>query len=248
MKLIATDYDGTLNQNGVGRETIEAIRAWRLAGNKFGIVSGRGPDFLPQLTHTVGKEFDFFISCNGGYATDSNGTVFFASQCDTINVRVFVKELLSWGAPIVELNYEDRCIRIVAEESEDTYDYLWCQMPEISGFYKICTFLEDKHKVEVLAKKVDEKYGEQINALKNGKCLDIAPLGIDKAEGIRRICSILGVDERDVITVGDELNDLAMLEAFTSYGMSHGNSQIREKVNDVVDSVSDVIFKELPGL
>ena len=248
MKLIATDYDGTLNQNGVGRETIEAIRTWRKEGNKFGIVSGRGPDFFAELTHVLEKEYDFFISCNGGYATDNNGNLFFASQCGTINVRVFVKELLTWGAPIVELNYEGRCIRIVAEESEATYDYLWREMPEISGFYKICTFLKDKHEVEVLAKKVDEKYGGQINALKNGKCLDIVPLGVDKAEGIRRICSIFEVDEQDVIAVGDELNDLAMLEAFTSYGMSHGNPKIREKVNDVADSVGDVIFKELSKL
>lgn len=55
MKLIATDYDGTLNYNGVGTETIEAIRKWRQAGNAFGVVSGRGPDFIPELMNILGS-------------------------------------------------------------------------------------------------------------------------------------------------------------------------------------------------
>ena len=90
MKLIATDYDGTLNYNGVGTETIEAIRKWRQAGNAFGVVSGRGPDFIPELMNILGSNFDFLVLCNGSYATDSNGKVLFATECNMINVREFV--------------------------------------------------------------------------------------------------------------------------------------------------------------
>jgi len=41
MKIIASDYDGTLNEGGMDEEKRLAIRKWQEAGNLFGIVSGR---------------------------------------------------------------------------------------------------------------------------------------------------------------------------------------------------------------
>ena len=42
MKIIASDYDGTINYQGrVSEEDKAAIRKFRQAGNKFGIVTGR---------------------------------------------------------------------------------------------------------------------------------------------------------------------------------------------------------------
>lgn len=245
MKLIATDYDGTLNYNGVGAETLEAIRRWRQAGNMFGVVSGRGPDFLSELMKVLGEDFDFLVLCNGSYATDSNGKLLFTSECNTIDVQEFVSDLLEWGAPIVYINYEDKCIRVVADKADMDYDYLLDEMPDISSFYKICTLFEDRGKIEPLAEKVEAKYGHQMNALRNGRCLDIAPFGIDKAEGIRRLCRVLGVSEQEVIAIGDELNDVAMLKAYTSYAMRHGNPLLAEFVNGMADSVAEVIRKEL---
>lgn len=245
MKLIATDYDGTLNYNGVGKETIEAIQRWRQAGNVFGVVSGRGPDFIPELMNVLGTDFDFLVLCNGSYATDCNGKLLFASECNVINVRAFVRDLLEWGAPIVYINYEDKCIRVVTDGTDGTYDYLLDEMPDISGFYKICTLFEDRREVEPLAQKVEAKYGKQVNALRNGRCLDIAPFGVDKAEGIRRICSVLGIGEQEVIAVGDELNDVAMLKAYHSYAMRHGNPILAKFVNSMTDSVAEIIWKEL---
>ena len=41
MKIAASDYDGTLFRNGtISNETVEGVRLWRAAGNKFGMVSG----------------------------------------------------------------------------------------------------------------------------------------------------------------------------------------------------------------
>ena len=245
MKLIATDYDGTLNYNGVGTETIEAIRRWRQAGNLFGVVSGRGPDFLPELTNVLGENFDFLVLCNGSYVTDSNGRFLFGSECNVVDVREFVRDLLEWGAPIVYINYKDRCISVVSDGTDGAYDYLIDEMPDIFGFYKICTLFNDRREVEPFAQKIEAKYGGKVNALRNGRCLDIAPFGIDKAEGIRRICGTLGIGEQEVITIGDELNDVAMLKDYHSYAMRHGNPMLAKFVHGMADSVAEVIWKEL---
>ena len=42
MKILASDYDGTLNYNGIDDRKRMALDKWRTAGNLFGLVSGRG--------------------------------------------------------------------------------------------------------------------------------------------------------------------------------------------------------------
>ena len=41
MIIIASDYDGTLNHHGISEADKNAIKKFREAGNKFGIVTGR---------------------------------------------------------------------------------------------------------------------------------------------------------------------------------------------------------------
>ena len=53
MKVAASDYDGTLfRQDRIAKSDAEAIKKWREAGHKFGVVSGRDHGMLvPQLHH-----------------------------------------------------------------------------------------------------------------------------------------------------------------------------------------------------
>ncbi len=53
MKVASSDYDGTLfRQDVIAKSDAEAIRKWREAGHKFGMVSGRDHGMLvPQLQH-----------------------------------------------------------------------------------------------------------------------------------------------------------------------------------------------------
>ena len=53
LKVAASDYDGTLFRDDIiTARDAEAIRKWRAAGHKFGVVSGRDHGMLmPQLKH-----------------------------------------------------------------------------------------------------------------------------------------------------------------------------------------------------
>ncbi len=49
MKILASDYDGTLRTGKcVSEENVEAIRAFRAHGNAFGIVTGRSVETIRQ--------------------------------------------------------------------------------------------------------------------------------------------------------------------------------------------------------
>ena len=55
MKVAASDYDGTLfRQDRIAKSDAEAIKKWREAEHKFGVVSGRDHGMLvPQAAATI---------------------------------------------------------------------------------------------------------------------------------------------------------------------------------------------------
>lgn len=248
MRLIATDYDGTLNHGGIDEAKLAAIRRWRDAGNVFGIISGRGPDFLAQLQKELGENFDFLASCNGGIATDREGNDLFSHQCDDVDVKAFVADLVEWGAHTLYVNYDDQCILLGTEDCREPYDFIPPEeLPPITSFYKMATFFATSEEAEAMAAKIRAKYGDKVNPLQNWWCVDIAPFGVDKATGIRELCAHYGVAEQDVIAVGDNLNDMAMIKAFYSYAMEHGNEDLKKTATHVTPNVTDMILRELEG-
>lgn len=247
MRLIATDYDGTLNHGGIDEAKRAAIRHWRAAGHKFGIISGRGPDFLARLQEELGENFDFLASCNGGIATDREGRELFSSACETVDVKAFVADMLGWGARMIYINYDNKCERVAVSNFEEDFEYTLEDMPDIPVFYKMAAFFPGPDEAGVFAAKVAEKYGDHVNPLQNWWCVDIAPKGVNKAEGIRRLCGIYGVAEQDVIAVGDNLNDGDMLRAFYSYAMEHGHPDAKEMATHITENVTDMILQELEG-
>lgn len=245
MKLIGSDYDGTLNQGGIDEEKLAAIRRWREAGNVFGVISGRGPDFLAQLTEALGDNFDFYASCNGGVAVDAHGHPLFEYRCEGIDARRFVADLLDWGAPYVWVNVDQACWRVGNAATTDEVEYLVDTMPPIPYFQKMAVFLPGPDEAGVLTAKVRKAYGDAVNPLQNWWCVDIAPYGVDKASGLRRVAAHFGVAEENIIAVGDNLNDAAMVGAFRGYAMAQGSEELKAMATCVTESVTDMILKEL---
>lgn len=248
MRLIATDYDGTLNHGGIDQEKLDAIRRWRAAGNLFGVISGRGPGFLKELQEKLGDNFDFLVSCNGGIAADSRGNELFRHQCDGVDVNAFVADIFGWGAHTLYVDFDDQCVLLGTDECREPYDHIPPEdLPPITSFYKMATFFETPEEAQVMTARIREKYGDKVNPLQNWWCVDVAPFGVDKSTGIRQLCAHYGVAEEDVIAVGDNLNDMAMIQAFYSYAMAHGNGGLKAAATHTVDSVTDLILKELEG-
>lgn len=245
MKLIGSDYDGTLNHGGIDEEKSDAIRRWRQAGNIFGVISGRGPDFIRELQEKLGDNFDFYASCNGGVAVDAKGNELFNYRCEGMDARAFVADLLEWGAPFAYVNVDDACFRVGNAATEDEIEYLLEEMPDIPYFQKMAVFLPGPDEAGVLVDKVRAKYGDNVNPLQNWWCVDIAPYGVDKATGLRRLAAHFGVTEADIIAVGDNLNDAAMVGAFRGYAMAQGSEELKKIAACVTESVLDLINDEL---
>ena len=93
--------------------------------------------------------------------------------------------------------------------------------------------------------KLKETYEGRLNPLQNGICIDIVAPTVNKAEGLRKLASLVGATEGDIITVGDNLNDLDMLKAFRSYAMENGVEEVKRVSGQTVTDVTELILREL---
>ena len=98
MKIIGSDYDGTLTHGGIDDVKRQAIADWRAAGNIFAIVSGRASYSL-HLTQEVDRiPFDYFIAYNGGIILNEKGEPLFERTCTTLSAKRLLKDLFyKWG-------------------------------------------------------------------------------------------------------------------------------------------------------
>ncbi|MEK3941731.1 Cof-type HAD-IIB family hydrolase [Paenibacillus sp. FSL H3-0310] len=79
--------------------------------------------------------------------------------------------------------------------------------------------------------------------------LEINPLGVNKAAGIKEVCKLLGIEMSQVVAVGDSLNDLAAIQQ-AGLGVAMGNAQktVKQEADVVVatnnqDGIAEVIQK-----
>ncbi len=70
--------------------------------------------------------------------------------------------------------------------------------------------------------------------------ITVMPSGVSKGDGLRRLARLLGIDLSDVMAVGDNLNDLEMLDA-AGLGVAMGNAapETRARADHVTASVDD---------
>ena len=104
MKIIATDYDGTLNHNGIDDKKRSAIMEWRRAGNLFGVVSGRGIKSLLEVIEGKDFEYDFLIANNGAIIFDKELNVLAETRCDGACAVPLITDLFSWGCTFANID------------------------------------------------------------------------------------------------------------------------------------------------
>lgn len=250
MKILASDYDGTLNVGGrVSKENIEAIQKWRAAGNLFGMVSGRYLRYLREFMEMDGVSYDFLIGNNGAVISDENGR---ASECICISLQTVEKLLVMIRATNpnhISVSFGEGSITVTKESSVCLQDGALIidgnRITQVTQLHS--SFLEDG-KAAALRDACAKTFNNEV------QCIMPSPFGIDyisiragKAVGIRRLLELRGIDAEIILTVGDGDNDLTMLEApdFCGYAMQNSMPVVLERVSRRTKSVAALIEEYL---
>ncbi len=246
MKIIGSDYDGTLNYGGIDEKKLAAIEKWRSAGNVFALVSGRGPDGVLELYEEKKFGCDYLVANNGAVILKPDGTEVYAAKCKAELAVPLLEHLFKNGCEWAHVQTEFYC-RVFADEKNSTKDgeYTLENLPEIPFFTQINTQLptfEDSARVTAAVK---EAFGDELNPLQNGECLDIVRKDINKATGLYMLAEMLSAGYNDIIAVGDNINDTHMIAEFRSYAMENAVDSIKDLADFITPGVTELIEKEM---
>lgn len=244
MKIIATDFDGTLNHNGINDTKREAIAEWRRRGNLFGVVSGRGIFSLIDVIEDKDFEYDFLIANNGSTIFDKDVKLLSESRLEGDLAKALIVDLFLWGCPFANID-SNRAIMVQSKEKRNDNEYTLEDMPEdIEYFNQVSTWLPSINEAAEIVVKINNKYSGLLTPLQNGNCIDIVPFGVNKANGIYALLELVGGKHEDVITVGDNINDFHMIKEFRSYAMENGVDYIKNVADYIIEDITDLINKE----
>lgn len=234
MKILASDYDGTLNYGGIDDEKRTAIEKWRAAGNLFGIVSGRGLDTLMEMVENDKISCDFLLACSGAVICNQEGKILTETRCDGEIATPLLEGLFQWKCPVAYVQFPFTNT-IMSDEP----------IPKVSYFNQISTILDTFEEATEVTAKIREQFGHIVTPLQNGRCIDIVSTGMNKAQGLYQLLTFMEAAYEDLIVVGDNINDLDMIMEFRSYAMENAVLFVKEQADSIVSSVTELIEKEL---
>ena len=249
----ASDFDGTLFLGEkISAEDLSAIKAWRAAGNKFGIVTGRCYPMLTSRLKDFDLAIDFAICDNGAIIFDGDGKIIFEAE--------LTKKIL---LELIKDSSVAKSFHFLFEAADETFcaavgknSWVW---REKNNWEFFLTFI-DIAQVETLPKKINQlalgfdtveeaqaaadalnkKFGDVIFAQKNTRSLDVVPAGINKGAGVEnllRLCKWSG----KVFVIGDESNDLPMIKKFNGYTVATAKDFVKQEASKIFDSVGAML-------
>lgn len=259
--IIASDYDGTLRQNGgISARTVDAIKRFREAGHLFGVVTGRDcASWMRVLEQGIGVSTDFNIVANGAQCIDGEGNTIFvtpfkadATYGDTTLAEALVKRYYELGFVAGGISFERGRMDFKFElpEGGKTENTVYSSPQEarevreavMSNAYW-ATLEEGSAAVEILRR----EFGEYLAPAQNGRCLDITAAGVDKATGLAKYAKLMKVSSDNIWTVGDNFNDVPMLKAYHGCAIRNGlvvSAGVAEIICDEVADVVDMILSK----
>ena len=225
MKLLAVDLDNTLlkKDHSISEYTLNSIRRMEELGHYFVIDTGRPAyrtnDVLRMIGHN--DKNHYAICFNGGLIINGVGEKIYSIKLKDEEV----KELVELGKSLNNIG------TLVYLDDHIEYDYLCdavsflgslaCMkknpsgkdgLKELKEVYKVL-FIGSEKDIINIKRSIPKTYFERFNIVQSGtKWIEIMPKMVDKGQGIKKLCNILGIDMNDTYAVGDEENDLSMLK------------------------------------
>ena len=248
-KLIAMDLDGTLlNDKKVITEKTKAdLMAAQEKGIRLALASARpSPGLFRERDALRMQDFNgILMSYNGGRIVDAvTGKVLFETSMDLQQTKQVLRKLES--LPVTPI-LDDGAQFYVTDKNGYKVDYecvnnnMICS--EVGNLADFLNFAPIKilmsvqpEELPVVQKQIAAFLPESLTVVQTAAFyLEIIPRVINKGQGIRDICDVLGLDPAQVISFGDAENDIPMLRA-AGMGVAMGNAQ--EAVKAAADMVT----------
>ena len=248
-KLVLSDLDETLIVNHrVPAFNQEAIKRVREKDVKFVVCTGRSQmmidDILRDLS-TYDCENEYSICFNGGLVMENkNKKILHFTSLDYEKAKIIHHEGIKRGLCIILFTI-DHCFLIHPIESEvqrkiaQKADFTIIEDDDFTRFKnkkiaKILLVKEDMNYLKQLREEVRPLVKGVELSFSSNRYMECTSEGVNKGEGLKWLAHYLHIDIRQTIAIGDNYNDVSMLEcAGIGACVSSSNDDIKE-ISDYV--------------
>ncbi len=253
MKVLASDYDGTLCLNEVYQSrTSDYIRRWREAGHLFGIVTGRDIRMTREAVEDGEIPVDFLICNNGCVLYDHRYREIHSEKIPLRVVKKMIRtEAVKRSTYIVLADDRGRYVydnEYVPEKYTSVYYTDVLNEDNIEDhpfFYQMDTRYKNAREMHEVAQLWQNEVGQYVTVNPNVATIDMTPPGVTKLTGLQQYIRLQALEEAEIITAGDGFNDVPMLEYYRGYTVESAVNAIKEKADVVVKNVEELITREL---
>lgn len=250
IKLIASDIDGTLLQNGetaISERFFTQARRLRNQGIALCAASGRQYSSLKNLFAPVAEGM-YFLCENGAVVYGPGAELLSKTVIDRALSLELCRDILA--IPDCEVLISGTNMSYLCPKTQDYIDHIRYfvgnnttvlsapqDMPE--DFVKISAYYRPG--ATVIEPLLAPKWKDTFQVAVAGECwLDFTLA--DKATGIRALCTALNIDPKDTMAFGDNYNDIPMLDAVGHpYLMSSAAQPLRQRYGTQCARPEDVL-------
>ena len=237
MKIIASDYDGTINCGGISESDSKAIAKFRAAGNKFGIVTGRCLEMALWVLFDLKKfntPVDFVICCTGGIILSGDGEIVKMKKGKiTEKFDEMIKKAYELGFGSFNINDGLKKLHL------DPNGKIPHDLRDFPDFTQLNIWFPKDENAQSFADFIRADYSDLICAYRNGGSVDMPPINTSKVTGIYDYAAQF--ENPEIYAVGDNLNDLPMIEEFCSFAVSNAQSKVKEAATHQCNRIADMI-------
>lgn len=258
--IICSDLDGTLinEENKIPKENLEAIEYFRAHGGKFMIATGRVPDAVlpaigdlktdfPCICHNGCSVYDFSLDKYVEMISLDEGVIPVAQEVMQASPQSGVEVMTAQGicvvkrTPATDFHIEYEKVNSIsapeiAKAPKPWFKILFAQKPEETDFIKN-EFLNSSHKENYTLQKTHRLYYE------------IFSKKASKGAALAKFCEDFNIDIKNVIAIGDNENDISMLDiAGVSAAVSNASDMVKAHADIITCSneegaIADLISK-----
>jgi Cof subfamily protein (haloacid dehalogenase superfamily) len=250
MYILASDFDGTLTQHGtISDKDKAAIAAWRKAGHLFGINTGRGYYGIKTELERHQVDYDFLLCNNGGLIYENEAKPIEQKTADGKVLPSLVSLILEAGglhAAIGRIEIDQEAGYWISENMDrkpgpEFTRILMDELNAITYFTQLSTQYENEEQANKCTQQINEQFGDNVTAFQNGVCIDIVPVGVNKATGMLHYMHLKKVPKENVLVIGDNFNDLDMILEFNGFSVNSGKPEVIAKASKSFDSIAGLI-------
>lgn len=250
-KLVVTDMDGTFlnSKEEISEENLKIVKELNKRGILFSIATGRLDTMIKPYLRQIGNN-NPIISCNGALVRNiSKGEFYHAQIIKEIEFKKVIDICKANNlvfAVYCEYTVYSECIEGRIKHYVDRNESL-CEEDKVAikivkniytdieeKIFKVLVANDSPELLEQVSGELNKIHG--IEAYKSSSnLLDIMAEGVTKGTALKDLAEILKIKREEIIAIGDNHNDISMLE-YAGYAIAVGNAE--QAVKDIADLVT----------